>query len=297
MTNLDGLAAIRRATWIGFQINAVLMVLKIVFGFLGHSDALVADGVHSLSDFATDVIVLIFVGIAYQRADASHPYGHGKFETLASLLIALALMAVAVGIGLDAYRKIAFALDGNLLPRPEAVTLLVAAVSIGAKEWLYRYTVRVAQTVKSPALEANAWHHRSDAFSSVATLAGVSLAYALGENWRVVDPVVSLIIAAFIVTSAVLIALPSINDLLERSLPDCEVQRISHTIAAVPGVENFHRLRTRRNGHAYIIDVHVRVCPDITVTAGHEIATAVERAVAALFDNDAVTNVHIEPLR
>jgi cation diffusion facilitator family transporter len=292
----EGLLAVRRATWIGFQVNAVLMVLKIVIGLVGHSQALVADGVHSLSDFATDIIVLIFVGIAYQRADATHPYGHGKFETLASLLIAVALMVVAVGIGVEAYHRIVYALSGHELARPAAATIAVAALSIVSKEWLYRYTRRVARAVNSPALLANAWHHRSDAFSSVATLIGVSAAFALGAQWRLLDPVVSLVIAAFILTSAVHIAMPSVNELLERSLPDGEVARIAAAISSVEGVENFHRLCTRRNGHAYIVDVRVRVNPDITVTAGHDIATAVERAVAALFDHPTVTNVHIEPL-
>jgi cation diffusion facilitator family transporter len=295
METTKKVAAIKRITLIGFGVNAVLMLMKIVFGLLGHSDALVADGVHSFSDFATDLIVLIFVGIAYKNADDDHPYGHGKYETFSTLLIAVALLLVAMGIGLQGAYSIFDAMHGVALPRPGMLTIIVAAVSIFAKEMLYHATVRVAHRVNSPALVANAWHHRSDAISSIATLIGVSAAYFLGDSWHICDPIASILISVFIAISAIGLATPSISELLERALPKEQVEQIGQIIAGVPGVVRYHHLRTRRNGHSCIIDVHVKVDPNLTVTVGHEIATAVEQALRENFTPDLTTSIHIEP--
>lgn len=293
-TNED-VRQIRHVTLVGFWVNAVLMVLKIVFGIVGHSDALVADGVHSLSDFATDAIVLVFVSIAYKHADSDHPYGHGKFETFASLLIALVLLGVALGIGIAGVRSIGSALRGEILVRPDIFTLLVAIVSIGSKEFLYRYTISAGRRIGSSSLIANAWHHRSDAISSIATLVGVSAAYFLGEHWRILDPIASIVIAVFIAISAVDIALPSVNELLERSLPPVQVRKAADVIMNVPGVRAYHRLRTRRNGHSVIIETHIKVNPEINVAEGHRIASEVESALRKAFGNDIITYVHVEP--
>lgn len=288
-------ARIKFVTWVGFWVNAALMVLKIAVGWLGHSDALVADGVHSLSDFATDVVVLIFVGIAYKGADSRHPYGHGKFETFASLLIAVALLAVAAGIIASGIGNISASLSGSALPRPDVWTIVVAALSIASKEWLYRYTVREGRRIDSAALIANGWHHRSDAISSIATLVGVSASYFLGDHWRILDPIASILIGIFIIVSAVQIATPSVNELLERSLPDEVVKKIAAIISAVPGVISYHKLRTRRNGRSYIIDVDIQVDPDITVTAGHCIAGAVTRTLREQLGENVITSIHVEP--
>lgn len=293
--NKAELHTIRHVTLVGFWVNAVLMVLKILFGIIGHSDALVADGVHSLSDFATDAIVLVFVGIAYKSADPGHPYGHGKFETFASLLIALVLLAVAVGIGIAGVGSIISSARGEILPRPDIFTIIVALASIGSKEFLYRYTIRAGRRIGSSSLIANAWHHRSDAFSSVATLIGVSAAYFLGAHWRILDPIASIVIAVFIAISAIQIALPSVNELLERSLPPDQVRKAAEVIASVTGVEDYHRLRTRRNGHSMIIDTHIKVDPYINVAQGHRIATDVEKSLRAVFGPDIITNIHVEP--
>lgn len=293
--NLNNVRLIRRVTWLGFWVNAVLMVLKILFGIIGHSDALVADGVHSLSDFATDLIVLIFVSIAYRHADSHHPYGHGKFETFASLLIALALLIVAVGIGIAGVESISASLRGEILPRPGVYTIIVALASIASKEFLYRYTVAAGRRINSSSLIANAWHHRSDAISSIATLIGVSAAYFLGDHWRIVDPIASVIIAVFIAISAVKIALPSVNELLERSLPPEIVDKAGQIIMSVDGVRRYHRLRTRRNGHSMIIDTHIKVDPDINVAEGHRIASSVEQSLRDHFGSDIITNIHVEP--
>lgn len=297
MKTVNKVAAIRRITLVGFGVNAALMLLKIVFGLIGHSDALVADGVHSFSDFATDLIVLIFVGLAYKNADEDHPYGHGKYETFSTLLIAVALLLVAMGIGMQGAYSIFDAMHGVALPRPDVFTLIVAAVSIATKEMLYHATLRVARRVNSPALVANAWHHRSDAISSIATLIGVSAAYFLGDSWHICDPIASILISVFIAISAIGLASPSINELLERALPKEQLMQIEQIISSVPGVKTFHHLRTRRNGHSCIIDVHVKVDPNLTVTEGHEIATAVEHSLRVRFTPDLTTSIHIEPAK
>ena len=286
---------IRHVTWVGFWVNSLLMVLKIAFGLYGHSDALVADGVHSVSDFATDLIVLVFVGIAYKKADNAHPYGHGKFETFASLLIAAILFLVAIGIGISGVQTIISATNGETLPRPDIWTLIIALISILSKELLFRYTDRTGRKINSSSLIANAWHHRSDAISSVATLLGVSAGYFLGDAWRIADPIASILIAVFIAISAIQIGLPSVNELLEKSLPPSEVGKVAATIAGVAGVKAYHRLRTRRNGHSLIIDTHIKVDPTINVAAGHDIATSVELALRKKFGPDIITNIHVEP--
>lgn len=297
MSTDDNVSVIKQVTWIGFWVNVVLMVLKLFFGYWGHSDALVADGFHSLSDFATDFIVLIFVGVAYKSADASHPYGHGKYETLASLLIAVVLLIVAIGISIGGIKTIIGFFNGEELPRPDVWTIIVALASIGAKEWLFRITVAKGKKIGSSALIANAWHHRSDAISSIATLIGVSGAYFLGVNFRVLDPIASILIGSFIAVSAVKIAMPSVDELLERALPPDDVEEIRKIIISVPGVLGLHKLKTRRAGHSTIIDVDIKVDPDISVTKGHDIASRVEHTVKEKWHHDIIMYVHVEPYR
>ncbi len=292
---LDVVRTVKRITWIGFGVNAMLMVLKLVCGWMGNSEALVADGFHSMSDFATDLIVISFIGIAYRVADKEHPYGHGKFETLASLMVGVALLIVALSIFRSGVMSVIAYANGAHLPHPEMVTLVVAFLSIVTKEWLYRYTVVRGRRVNSPALIANAKHHRSDAVSSIATVIGIGAAILFGEGWQVLDPIVSILIAVFIAWSAVEISRPTLDELLERSLSDSDVEAISKIISETEGVRHFHRLRTRRVGHSAIVDVHIKVDPDITVTAGHEIATAVERRLRTIFSSDIISNIHIEP--
>ena len=273
--------AIRRVTWIGFGVNAVLMVLKILFGIYGHSDALVADGIHSLSDFATDVIVIAFVGIAYKSADSGHPYGHGKFETFATLVIGIFLLFAAFGIAWSGAVAIAESAGGAPVARPGFVALAVAAASIVSKELLYRYTMSAARHTGSPAL--------------IATLIGVSAAYFLGDRWRILDPVASVLIAVFIGMSAVRICRPAVDELLDKSLSPAQVRRAEAAISSVEGVKRFHRLRTRRNGRRIIIDAHIKVSPRISVLEGHAIATGVETALRNEFGTDVIANIHVEP--
>lgn len=289
------LSLIRKVTMVGFWINAALVIIKLFFGYWGNSDALVADGYHSLSDFITDFMVLYFVGVAYKKADSSHPYGHGKYETIGSFFIAIVLMLVAVGIGWGGITSIIGALNGHEIPRPDVWTIVVAGVSIAAKEFCYRYTMVYARKIGSSALKANAWHHRTDAISSVATIIGVSLAYALGDSWRIMDPIASIVIAVFIGISAIQIAKPSIGELLEVSLPIAQINNINNIIRSVNGVRRVHNLRARRNGHAIIVDVNVHVDPDITIREGHAIATDVEEGLRESYGHNIIIYVHVEP--
>lgn len=292
------LSVVKKVTFVGFWVNVVLMILKLVIGYYGRSDALVADGFHSMSDLVSDIVVLAFAGIAYKAADDDHPYGHGKYETLSGLIISVSLLAVSVWIvvsGISAIRHSLF--DGMILPRPDIWTLVVAAASIGAKEVLFRYTIYHGRRIDSSAVIVNAWHHRSDAISSIATLVGVSASYFLGESWRILDPIVSVVIAFFIGWTAFRLATPALNELLEKALPKEVTDRAAAVIASTPGVENFHRLRTRRNGHSYIFDVHIRVRADLSVARGHEIATAVEHRLAKEFGPHTIVTVHVEPWR
>lgn len=293
----DEFKIIRRVTLVGLWINVALVVAKLFFGYTGNSDALVADGYHSVSDFITDFIVIVFVATAYKAADREHPYGHGKYETAATVLISLILLGVGLFIGYEGVAALVGTLYGETLPRPDTMTLYVAVVSILAKEFCYRYTIMYGRRLDSSALRANAWHHRSDAISSIATVVGVSLAVFMGEDWRIMDPIASIVIAVMIAVSALKIAMPSINELLEISLPEQTLRDMHREIKSVPGVLKVHNLRSRRNGHSYIVDVNIHVDPEITVRQGHAISTAVERRLQEHYGSDMITYVHIEPQR
>lgn len=273
----DTVKTARRVTWVGFWINAVLAAVKIVTGIVGRSGALVADGVHSLSDFITDIIVIVFVGLSRKKADSLYQYGHGKYETFAVMLISMALAVVAVMLLADGAEKTWRACHGEILPRPEMGALVIAALSIVSKEWLFRYTRRAGERIHSAAVIANAWHHRSDAMSSFATLAGIAGAIFLGEKWRMLDPIAAMTVSVFILVVAFKIGMPAVKELLEISLPKKITADMWRIISSTEGVRAFHHFRSRRNGNCIIVDFHIKVDPDITVVAGHNIASHVEQ--------------------
>lgn len=284
----------RHVTWVGFWTNAGLSAMKILAGIFGRSSAMVADGIHSASDLLTDVVVLVVIGVSRKKADSSHSYGHGKIETFATFLIALLLAAVGVGIFADGLQRVVSSLNGATLPRPEWIALAMALLSIGFKEWLFRYTMSAARKIKSSALEANAWHHRSDALSSLATLAGISGAMFLGDGWRILDPIAAMAVSVLIVVMAYRLSIDSAKELVEASLPTETTEQISEIIGQTRGVKAFHRLRTRRNGNRIIIDVHVKVDPALSIIEAHDIATDVEHQLSDAF-SPVTVNVHIEP--
>lgn len=286
---------IRRITIIGAIVNIVLTTFKIIAGILGRSAAMVADGIHSLSDLLSDIVVLVFTHISSKGKDKDHSFGHGKFETLATLIVSVILVAVGARLMSGGVKSIIEVLNGNPIPVPGRIALWAAIVSIISKELLYHATVRTAKRVNSPVVIANAWHHRSDAFSSIGALVGIGGAMILGDKWTILDPIASCCISIAIIVVAVKMALPSLAELLETSLPDEIEQDIITTANSVPGVENIHELKTRRNGISYIIDAHVVVNPHISITEGHNIATDVENALRNKYGHETQINIHIEP--
>ena len=288
---------IYRVTFIGFAVNLLLAGIKLAAGILGRSGAMVADAVHSFSDMATDVVVIAFAKISAKPKDEGHDYGHGKYETLATIIIRLALAAVGTGILVNSIGAIRVVVDGGLLPRPGTVALLAAAVSIVVKEILYRYTVREGRRVSSPSMIANAWHHRSDALSSLGTLAGIGCAYFLGDKWRIADPIAALVVAVFIFKIAFDLIRTGLDELLERSLPEDVEEEILRVVAANPEVREPHNLRTRRIGASIAVEVHVRVDGAMSVCRSHELTEDIERRLRARFGEGTMIAIHVEPLK
>ena len=286
---------IYKVTLVGGAVNVILVAFKFVAGIMGNSAAMIADAVHSLSDFITDIIVLAFVRISGKPQDKSHEYGHGKYETLALTLIGVALLAVAIWILYGGATKIATWLNGGRLEAPGMLALWAALLSIVFKEAVYRYSIIKARQLQSPAVEANAWHHRSDALSSVGTALGISGAIFLGQRWTVLDPLASLVVGAFIVKVSVHLLRDGIGDLMEQSLPDEVEKEILQLVASVPDVEEPHDLRTRRIGNHYAIELHILVDGDITLREAHDKASAVEDLLKSHYGQDTHVAVHVEP--
>lgn len=286
---------IYRVTLIGGAVNMLLLIFKFVAGIVGHSAAMIADAVHSLSDFVTDVIVLVFVKISNKPQDKGHDYGHGKYETLATTLIGLALLGVAIGIIVSGATKISDWMQGETLVAPGKLALWAALISIVLKEGVYQYTVIKARKFKSQAVEANAWHHRSDALSSIGTAVGIGGAIFLGERWTVLDPIASLVVGAFIVKVAFDLLKSGIGELMERSLPEEVEKEIINLAASVEGVTEPHDLRTRCIGNHYAIELHIYMDGNITLTHSHDKATEVEELLRKHFGEETHIAVHVEP--
>ena len=282
-------------TLLGGAVNVVLLVLKFVAGIVGHSAAMVADAVHSLSDFVTDVIVLIFVHISGKPKDKSHDYGHGKFETLATTVVSMSLLVVAAGILYSGVMKIVAWANGAQLEAPGMLALWAALLSIVLKEATFRYSMVKARQLNSQAVEANAWHHRSDAMSSVGTAIGIGGAIFLGERWTVLDPVASVIVGLFIVKVSLELLWVGIGDLMEQSLPDEVETEILRLAASVPGVSDPHELRTRRIGNHYAIELHILVDGDLPLREAHEKASQVEKLLRSHYGEETHIAVHVEP--
>ena len=286
---------IYKVTMVGGAVNVVLLLFKFVAGIVGHSAAMVADAVHSLSDFVTDVIVLVFVHISGKPKDKSHDYGHGKFETLAMTVIGLALLVVAVGIVYSGMTKIIDWANGTDLEAPGMLALWAALLSIVLKEGVYRYSMVKARELNSQAVEANAWHHRSDALSSLGTAIGIGGAIFLGKRWTVLDPIASVVVGMFIVKVAIDLLRRGIGDLMEQSLPDVVEEEMLQMVGAIPGVVEPHNLRTRRIGNHYAIELHIRMDGDISLRESHDKASEVEDMLRNRYGEDTHVAVHVEP--
>ena len=286
---------IRKITLWGTAVNLLLTVFKIVAGVLGRSAAMIADGVHSLSDLLSDIVVLIFTHISSKGKDRDHSFGHGKFETLATLIVSTILVAVGANLMANGVSSIIGVFNGEVIPKPGYIALIAAAISIIAKEILYHATVKIGREQSSNVVIANAWHHRSDAFSSIGSLAGICGAIFLGDRWTILDPLASCIISVAIVVVAVRMAIPCLAELLETSLPEEVEQEIKTIALSIKGVDDIHELKTRRNGISFLLDAHIAVNPNISIVEAHDIATNVEDALQAKYGSETQINIHVEP--
>jgi cation diffusion facilitator family transporter len=292
---MDRNREIYKVTLVGGVVNVVLLLFKFVAGILGHSAAMVADAIHSLSDFVTDVVVLFFVRVSAKPKDRSHDYGHGKYETLAMTLIGVALFVVAIGIIYSGTTKIISWANGNTLETPGMLALWAALLSIGLKECVYRYSMTKARELNSQAVEANAWHHRSDALSSVGTALGIGGAIFLGQRWTVLDPIASVVVGAFIVKVSIDLLRDGIGDLMEQSLPDAVEEEILHLVASLPGDIKPHDLCTRRLGNHYAIELHILMDGDVSLLEAHDKASEVEDLLRDHYGEETHVAVHVEP--
>ena len=286
----------RITLWGGFA-NLVLVALKFVAGVLGASAAMIADAVHSLSDLLTDVIVLVFVKIGNKPADGDHNYGHGKYETLATLIVGLSLLAVGGKLLADGVNKIMAAIGGEVLNTPGWIAFAAAIVSIVIKEVLFQVTVKVGRKTKSDAVVANAWHHRTDALSSIGTAIGIGGAVFLGQKWAILDPIAAAVVRIFIIIAAVKILLPALNQLMDKSLPADEEEKIRAIVAEAPELSDLHHLRPRHVGNVHSIEMHVRMPGDVTLDIAHKHSMDLEARIREELGPESIVNIHIEPLK
>lgn len=286
---------ISRITWIGMAINAVLTAFKLVAGYVGRSSAMIADGVHSLSDFISDIIILVFLRISGKGRDKNHDFGHGKFETMATFILSIILIVVAARILGGGIEKVKAVVHGEHIATPSLIALIAAGVSIVAKEFCFQITAAVGRRVNSPAVIANAWHHRSDALSSVGSLIGIGCAIYLGEKWVILDPIMGCCISITIFVVAVKMALPSMRELLDISLPEEMENEIVEIALSVEGVKDVHNLKTRRMGPSIIVEAHIMVDHTISIEEAHHICTEVENRLMEHYGKETQLNIHIEP--
>ena len=286
----------QQVTWIGAIINVILSLCKILAGFIGKSSAMVADGIHSLSDLITDIIVIVCFRFSDAEKDERHPYGHGKFETFSTFLIALVLFAVGLGIFYGGTSKIISVIKGELLPQPQMIALWAALISIVCKEGLFQYTKIVGKQINSQSIIANAWHHRSDAFSSIGVAIGIAGAIFLGDKWVILDPIAGVIVSFFIMKTAIELSLPSIQELMETSLPEETVQKIEALIMEDSEIKSFHKLRSRKVGEVFVIDLHIQLDNSISLVQAHNIAGALSHRIREAFGSKTQVNIHTEPI-
>ncbi len=288
---------IYRVTLMGSVVNLILLAGKFAAGILGHSAAMIADAVHSLSDFLTDIVVIGFVRLSCKPADDDHDYGHGKYETVATSIIGMALLAVAVMLGWNGVEKIVRFIQGEIPESPEVIALAAAIASILLKEWIFRVTRKVAHEVESQALEANAWHHRSDAFSSIGTAIGIGGAVVLGNGWAILDPIAAVIVSGMIALTALRLLRQASGELLEESLPKETVDRIMEIVYEDKLVRDIHNLHTRRIGNRIAIEMHLRLPGTITIEEAHRHASEIERNIRAEFGQETHIMLHVEPIK
>lgn len=286
-----------RITWLGAFVNLLLVAVKFAAGIAGLSAAMVADAIHSLSDLATDAIVIIFVKLSNKPADSDHDYGHGKYETFATLIIGTLLAIVGIGMMWGGGEKILDILSGTMIPTPGWTAFAAGIASIVAKETIFQYTMHAARRTHSNTLAANAWHHRSDALSSVGTCAGIGGAIILGNDWVILDPLAAVVVSVIVTVSALKIMRTAVNELLEKSLPENIERDILDIVSEDTILQNVHHLRTRAIGSIYTIDMHVRMPGDMTLSEAHRHTILLEQRLRQAYGKGTIINIHIEPLK
>ena len=295
--NITREQSIYRVTIMGSIVNAILVIGKFVAGIWGHSSAMIADAIHSLSDFLTDIVLLLLVRLSSKPADNDHDYGHGKYETIATSIIGMVLFGVGAMLAWNGMVKIIHFLQGEPGQSPEKIAFFAAIVSIVLKEMVYRVTKRIALEVNSQALEANAWHHRSDAFSSIGTGLGIGIAILLGDEWAVLDAVAAIVISFMIVITAIRLLRQASGELLEESLPKETEDRIEELVYRDHDVSDIHRLHTRRIGSIIAIELHLRLPGNISLEESHRHATIIEHTLKEEFGQGTHIMLHIEPTK
>lgn len=286
-----------RVTIAGSIINILLLAFKFTAGILGHSAAMIADAIHSLTDFVTDAIVLIFVRLGSKPTDHDHDYGHGKYETLASAIIGVSLLVVGMMICYSGVTKTYHAMCGEPLQQPGFIALAAAVASVVLKEWAYRFTVRVGRRCHSEAVVANAWHHRSDALSSVGTTVGIGGAIILGEKWAVLDPLTAIVVSFFIMKAAWSVLSKAVDELTDGSLPKETEDEIESIVSEDKEVSVVHNLCTRRIGNRIAIEMHVRMPGETSLYVAHHHATEIEQRLKQRFGADTHISIHLEPVK
>ena len=286
-----------RVTIAGSIINILLLAFKFAAGILGHSAAMIADAIHSLTDFVTDAIVLIFVRLGSKPTDRDHDYGHGKYETLASAIIGVSLLVVGMMICYSGVTKTYHAMCGEPLQQPGFIALAAAVASVVLKEWAYRFTVRVGRCCHSEAVVANAWHHRSDALSSVGTTVGIGGAIILGEKWAVLDPLTAIVVSFFIMKAAWSVLSKAVDELTDGSLPKETEDEIEKIVSEDNEVSVVHNLCTRRIGNRIAIEMHVRMPGETSLYVAHHHATEIEKRLKQRFGADTHISIHLEPVK
>lgn len=286
-----------RVTIAGSIINILLLAFKFAAGILGHSAAMIADAIHSLTDFVTDAIVLVFVRLGSKPTDRDHDYGHGKYETLASAIIGVSLLVVGMMICYSGVTKTYHAMCGEPLQQPGFIALAAAVASVVLKEWAYRFTVRVGRRCHSEAVVANAWHHRSDALSSVGTTVGIGGAIILGEKWAVLDPLTAIVVSFFIMKAAWSVLSKAVDELTDGSLPKETEDEIESIVNEDKEVSVVHNLCTRRIGNRIAIEMHVRMPGETSLYVAHHHATEIEQRLKQRFGADTHISIHLEPVK
>lgn len=285
-----------RVIWVGFLANLLLTLLKFVAGILGRSSAMVADAIHSVSDFITDLVIAGSLKMASRPRDGNHKYGHGKVETLAAAFVGGVLFVVGAGILYSGGDSIIGHFSGSQIKRPGMVALYAALLSIVVKELLFQYTIITGRRVKSPVVVANAWHHRSDAYSSLATLIGISGSIFLGPQWVILDPIAAIVVSFFIFRVALSIMKEALMELIETSLPEKSENEILDIAGGVDGVVNPHDLKTRKIGSNIAIDLHIQVQQDLNIKQAHDITVRLEKRLREKYGEETHISVHTEPL-